>query len=363
MNSTAPDITIIVPLLNEACELPELLSALAGQQGVALEVILCDGGSTDGSQQIAAMLAAECRFPVKLIRTERGRGKQMNAGAGVATADLLLFLHADSRFEESHALLKAGDYYRSTQASGTESFAARFGLHFRRSEPTPSLAYFYYEAKARLPRPDCIRGDQGFLLNRKAFREAGGFDETLPFLEDLRLVAATAPQLKWRLLPATVSSSARRFEQEGLLERQILNAIIVNNTLAGWSIFFETLPDLYRSHCRSTGGKMLLFPILDGISRLLERASAEWRRSFWRSTGRHVAANAWQLFYWLDTRHAFRSGNKPEEVQPCWLDFYQRRLERFFQSRYAAILAQMAVRLWLRWMLFIPGIRGTRRTA
>lgn len=358
MNFTAPDISVIVPILNEACELPELLDSLSRQIDVTFELILCDGGSSDGSQKIASDLAAVCGFSVKLIRTERGRGIQMNAGAAAAASDRLLFLHADSRFEENDALLKAVNCCRSSK-SGPESFAGRFGLRFRRSRPERSLAYFFYEAKARLPRRDCIRGDQGFLLTRSAFREAGGFDESLPFLEDIRLVAATPPQLIWQLLPATISTSARRFECEGLLERQILNAIIANNFLSGWNYFFDSLPGLYSNHSHTPGGKLLLYPILKGISRLLAQESAEWQRLFWHGTGRHVASNAWQLFYWLDVRNAFRAGKMPGDVQPYWLESYQRRLERFFQSRYAASVAQVAVRVWLHWMLF----RGTRQTA
>lgn len=356
MNFIVPDISIIVPVLNEAGQLAELLASLKGQSGVTIEVILSDGGSVDGSQKIAAALTADCSFPVKMIGAEAGRGRQMNAGAAIATADLLLFLHADSRFEDQDALLKAVACFRSTSDVG-QPFAARFGLRFRRSEEERSLAYFYYEAKARLQRRDCIRGDQGFLLNRTAFQEAGGFDQSLPYLEDLRLVAATPAWLQWRLLPATVSTSARRFEQEGLLERQTLNAIIVNNFQAGWDEFFRSLAGLYRHHAHDSGGKLLLYPILDGINTLLKQAPIEWRRCFWHSTGQHVAGNAWQLFYWLDVRHAFRAGRASAEVQARWLDFYQRRLEPFFLSRPAAFFAQAAVRLWLRWMLF----RGTRQ--
>lgn len=358
MTCTVPDISIIVPMLNEAGQLAELLASLASQSGVKIEVFLSDGGSEDGSQNIAAALAADCAFPVRLIGAEAGRGRQMNAGAALATAELLLFLHADSRFEDRDALLKAVACFRSTSTVG-QPFAARFGLRFRRGRGERSLAYFYYEAKARLPRRDCIRGDQGFLLNRTAFQEAGGFDQSLPYLEDLRLVAATPAWLQWMLLPATVSTSARRFEQEGLLERQTLNAIIVNNFQAGWDEFFQSLPGLYRHHAHDSSGKLLLYPVLDGINTLLKQAPAEWRRSFWRSTGQHVAGNAWQLLYWLDVRHAFRAGRASAAVQSRWLDFYQRRLEPFFRSRSSAFIAQAVVRLWLRWMLF----RGTRQTA
>lgn len=358
MNCKSPDIAIIVPLLNESAELPELFATLAGQIGITFELILCDGGSSDDTLERSSTLAADCSFPVKIIQTEPGRGRQMNAGAAASTADLLLFLHADSRFEKSDALLKALNYRLAATKSGPDHFAARFGLRFRRNQPAPSLAYFFYEAKANLPRRDCIRGDQGFLLDRKTFGQINGFDESLPFLEDLRLVAATPSQIKWQLLPATVSTSARRFETEGLQERQTLNAIIVNNFLVGWDVFFESLPGLYRNHKPNLCGKLALFPILEGIQKLLQQSSAEWRKFFWRSTGVHVAANTWQLFFWLDARRAFLSGKSPEEIRPQWLDFFQQRLERFFVSQPAAWLAQALVRLWLSWMLF----RGTRRT-
>lgn len=359
MNYSTPDISIIVPVLNEAGELAGLLASLAGQKKVSLEVILCDGGSSDGSQRIVSALSAECRFPVRLIRTECGRGRQMNAGAAMAASELLLFLHADSRFDESDALLKAVDLFRSLATGDRAEFAARFCLRFRRSTSDNSLPYFFYEAKARLPRRDCLRGDQGFLLSRRTFNGVGGFDESLPFLEDLRLVAALPPCLDWQLVPAGISTSARRFESEGLLQRQTLNAIIANNFQLGWNRFFEKLPGLYRNHCHTSGGKLLLYPILKDISRMLGQASAEWRSEFWRGTGRHVAANAWQLFFWLDVRSAFRRKGDPGEVRTGWLDFYHQRLERLFLSPFAALAARSAVRLWLRWMLF----RGTRQTA
>lgn len=73
MNFIVPDISIIVPVLNEAGQLAELLASLKGQSGVTIEVILSDGGSVDGSQRIAAALTADCSFPVKMIGAEAGR--------------------------------------------------------------------------------------------------------------------------------------------------------------------------------------------------------------------------------------------------------------------------------------------------
>lgn len=357
MDHTKPDISVIVPVLNESAELPGLLASLASQENITLELILCDGGSGDGSQQTALERAAECDYPVRLVQTACGRGRQMNAGAAEAGSNLLLFLHADSRFEECCALRQAITIYRGRADSSPQLLAARFGLKFRRAEKSASLSWFFYEAKARLPRTDCIRGDQGFLLAGHTFSELGGFDESLPFLEDLRLVETASARLEWLLLPLTISTSARRFEKEGLLERQVLNAIIVNSSATGWTEFFGALPDIYR--CHTDSGRLLLHPLLEGISGLIAAHDPAWCQNFWRATGRHVAGNAWQLFFWLDTRRAFRQGKDPGGVVPSYLNFYQQHLESLCTSRSAACIAQILVKLWLRGMLF----KGKNRTA
>jgi rSAM/selenodomain-associated transferase 2 len=344
-----PELSIIVPVLNEAAHLPSLFATLAAQQGVRFELILCDGGSGDGTPQQVAHLARQAPFRAEVVPALPGRGRQMNAGAAVARADMLLFLHADSTFAAADTLARGLAALRARQAAGYHEVAGRFALRFRRSNDDPSPAYFFYEAKAHLPRKECIRGDQGFMLPRPFFQALNGFDEQMPFLEDLRFVDAVAVRCDWLLLPAEVGTSARRFEAEGLLERQVLNAIIVNCLVAGWTEFFTTLSGLYRFDTDT--GRLSLQPILDGIRTLLARRSGEWRRSFWRTTGRHVAANAWQIFFWLDTRRAFSQGRGPGEVEHCWLRLYERRLKRLFCSLPAALAAAGLVWLWLRCML------------
>ena len=86
-----PRLSIVVPALNEAAGLGATLAALAPLRRAGHEVIVVDGGSDDGTADIARPLA-----DVVLV-TARGRATQMNAGAGVATGDVLLFLHADTR--------------------------------------------------------------------------------------------------------------------------------------------------------------------------------------------------------------------------------------------------------------------------
>ncbi|KAB0667270.1 glycosyltransferase [Oryzomonas japonica] len=348
-NDHTPELSIIVPVLNEAAHLAPLFATLTAQQGIRFELILCDGGSGDGTPQRAAQLARQVPFATEVVPAPRGRGRQMNAGAAVARADTLLFLHADSTFAAADALARGLSALRARQAAGRHEVAGRFALGFLRSDATPSPAYFFYEAKARLGRPECIRGDQGFMLPRSFFRSLNGFDEQMPFLEDLRFVDAVAAHCDWLLLPAEIGTSARRFEAEGLWERQVLNAIIVNCLVAGWTEFFTTLSGLYRFDTET--GRLSLHPILDGIRTLLAGRSGEWRRAFWRITGRHVAANAWQIFFWLDTRRAFSLGRGPGEVEPCWLRLYERRLKLLFCTRPAAMAAAGLVWLWFRFML------------
>jgi rSAM/selenodomain-associated transferase 2 len=353
MTTTPPEISLIIPILNEAAELPGLFASLAAQEGVIFEIILCDGGSGDSSPLLCLELGANAPFTVQAINTTRGRGVQMNAGAAIARSNLLLFLHADSRFSRTDALRIAVSVYREELQKAAAPVAARFRLCFRRQDNQPSLAYYFYESKARLDRADCIRGDQGFLLSSTLFNSLGGFNTLDPFLEDIRLVAASAESVQWLLLPAEISTSARRFETEGLYERQVVNAIITDAIAAGWTEFFSALPGLY--HCNSVSGRLQLFPLLDGIRTLLAAKPVAWRRPFWRATGRHVAGNIWQLFYWQDVRSSFISGNSPDNVPTRKLHWFQRYLEHFTRGPLADTITAVAVWIWFRALLIRHG--------
>jgi hypothetical protein len=152
-------------------------------------------------------------------------------------------------------------------------------------------------------------------------------------------------------LPAEISTSARRFETEGLYERQVVNAIITNVVAAGWTEFFTLLPGLYR--CNSQSGRLLLFPLLDGIRSMLAARPAAWRRSFWKATGSHVADNIWQLIFWLDVRSNFISGRRTDELPTPRLDWFQRHLQRFTRGRLAGTITSAAVWAWFRIMLIV----------
>src|SRR5687768_8779353 len=86
-HALTPDLSIVIPTLNEAAALPTLLDQLRRQEGLACEIIVADGGSTDATAALAQQAGA------RVLGAPRGRGAQMNAGARVATAGHLLFLH------------------------------------------------------------------------------------------------------------------------------------------------------------------------------------------------------------------------------------------------------------------------------
>jgi len=198
--SPKPLISIILPILNEAPILSEVLSHLPRSPEV--EIILVDGGSTDASRKVAA------RFPHdRLLTAPRGRGSQMNAGARVARGDLLVFLHADTSLAPAHvaALCQAAGDPRV----GAGAFALRL------IPPTPFLRFITWGANWRTRLFRLPYGDQAIFVRRDLFFSLGGFAHRRP--EDLDLVIRLRPRTRLRLLAPPVHTSGRQWRQHGNL--------------------------------------------------------------------------------------------------------------------------------------------------
>ncbi|MBE0618729.1 MAG: glycosyltransferase family 2 protein [Proteobacteria bacterium] len=340
----SPELSVIVPTANEAKTLPRLLEGLARQRGLRLEGLVVDGGSDDGTPEVCASFA-EAGLAVRVFGAARGRGCQMNVGAAAARAPDLLFLHADTEITEVGLLSAARDRMAAERARrGVDRVAGHFGLRFLRSGAGHEGAYYFYEAKTRLGRPECVNGDQGFWLSREYFETLGGFDESLPYLEDARLARRVFATGGWVTLPGWLATSARRFEAEGLRARQTLNALIRNFDVIGLGGFFAGAAKAYRQQAR-------VGPLrLGKFARLAHRASrAEGPRRFfgyWWGTGTYVAANAWQIAFALDCRRNRRAGLRPGEGPTPWLGRYDRWGAPVVRSVPGRAATALLVALW-----------------
>jgi rSAM/selenodomain-associated transferase 2 len=170
--------------------------------------IVADGGSTDGTAELAERLGAE------VVRSARGRGHQLRRGAARAEAEILLFLHADCRpAPGALAAVSAAFEERELVATG-----------MRQSIDHGARFYRWIERAAdRRVRAGWVYGDSGLAVRSSAYRAAGGFRE-LPVFEDLELCSRLRRLGPIRLVPeATLLVSARRWESEGRLRRTLQN--------------------------------------------------------------------------------------------------------------------------------------------
>ncbi|MDX1764294.1 MAG: TIGR04283 family arsenosugar biosynthesis glycosyltransferase [bacterium] len=302
-----PLLSVIVPTLNEAGHLPALLSDIGSQRNMDLEVLVGDGGSSDATESIAQTHGA------RFVPAKRGRASQMNEAARQARGDYLLFVHADSRIHDRSLLQNAvADLVHNMEESGRQAVAGHFPLRFIRKEPGHTMAYRYMEEKSAFNRVNTTNGDQGFLLSRAFFQKLGGFNDTLPFLEDQELAERIRRNGIWITLPGILHTSARRFEIEGFHRRFILMGMIMGLYHAGVTRFFEQAPAVYQVQHETT--RLRLMPFFRVIRRTMLREPG-WRESLkaWYRIGRYIRQNAWQPFFFLDVlgRRSLGPGRYP----------------------------------------------------
>jgi len=209
-----PLISIVIPALNEADTLPTTLRHLQHQPGPK-EIIVVDGGSTDGTRSAARAFQEVLDAPdadVCVTSSGRGRARQMNHGAERASGDVLLFLHADTRLPPDGL-----DVIRQTlQTPGTDT--GIFRLSFDRD--TPLLRF--YALCTHLPWIRLAFGDRGLFVTRDAFDAVGGFPDW-PIFEDLELADRLHRRGGFAFVSEAVETSARRFEKHGTLRQQLRN--------------------------------------------------------------------------------------------------------------------------------------------
>jgi rSAM/selenodomain-associated transferase 2 len=200
-------LSVIVPTLNEADGIVAHLTALQPLRRRGSEVIVVDGGSTDGTPRLAASLAD------RVIAVRRGRGAQMNAGARQAHGDVLLFLHADTHLPDHADLLL-------TKALADERrLWGRFDVAIEGTHPLLRLVAWSMNRRSRLT--GIATGDQALFVRREAFAKVGGFPD-LPLMEDVALSRSLRCLGRPLCLRARVTTSGRRWEQRGVLRTVVL---------------------------------------------------------------------------------------------------------------------------------------------
>ncbi len=216
-------ISVVIPAYNEERALPNTLRALFTQQG-DFEVIVVDGGSTDGTLNVLrefGFIPDPSRRTLHVSRftvhAPKGRASQMNAGAQEACGEWLLFLHADT-------VLPTGAIQRLNEMETDQTVQAGGFMH-QFSGDDWRLKLISFLDNFRCIRSRIIYGDQALFVRRALFEQLGGFPNR-PILEDVafceRLIAVTTPLL----LSSSVVTDARKFLKMGVW-RSFLRVLLI----------------------------------------------------------------------------------------------------------------------------------------
>ena len=194
-------LSIIVPLFNEAELLPALLERLAQLAQRGSEVIIADGASEDGSAALAESAG------LTVLRAERGRARQMNAGAAFSSGQTLLFLHADTQLpEQAERLIEQA-------LAGSRHVWGRFDVRIDGRPFMLRVVSRLMNMRSRLT--GIATGDQAMFVTRSAFEAVGGFPDQ-PLMEDIELSRRLLMRSRPACIRRRVVTSGRRWETGGV---------------------------------------------------------------------------------------------------------------------------------------------------
>jgi rSAM/selenodomain-associated transferase 2 len=200
-------VSVVIPTLNEAANIEAALARLQPWRARGHEVIVADGGSEDGTPDLARPLADG------VVAARRGRAQQMNAGAREAQGDVLLFLHADTRLPKDADRLIPENLERSGLAWG------RFDVRIDGRHVLLGIVAWFMNRRSRLT--SVCTGDQSIFVRRDLFMRLGGYPH-IELMEDIALSKLLRRYSRPLRIAAPVLTSARRWEARGVWRTVLL---------------------------------------------------------------------------------------------------------------------------------------------
>ena len=213
--------SIIIPVLNESLVINDLIDHLRGlPEAEKAEIILSDGPGGD-------TLMAVRDHAVHRLTSPAGRARQMNAGATIATGEVLIFLHADTRLpREAFSLI--GQALENPDVVG-----GAFDLGIDSDRIVFRVIAIVASIRSRLTR--IPYGDQAIFIRRSCFERLGGFPE-IPLMEDVALMREIKREGgRIHIVADRVRASTRRWDKEGILYTTLRNWVLLGAYLAGVS--------------------------------------------------------------------------------------------------------------------------------
>jgi|TARA_B110001469_G_C9578477_1_gene286900 rSAM/selenodomain-associated transferase 2 len=196
-----PEISIIVPVFNEINFINDFISHLKSTCQTPQEIIIVDGGSTDGTRQLLESLT-----DISVFQTKTGRANQMNFGAKIAKTSLLYFVHVDSILPQNFDTLILNSYKK-------KKVAGCFRLKFDKANWLLKLA----AAGSKWNHLLCRGGDQSLFVSKNKFDMLNGFDPRYKVCEDIEFIKKLYKNKCFIVLPQTLTTSSRRFYKNGII--------------------------------------------------------------------------------------------------------------------------------------------------
>jgi rSAM/selenodomain-associated transferase 2/rSAM/selenodomain-associated transferase 1 len=273
--------SVVIPTLNEETNIRECVFNVRNM-GPEVEVIVADGGSNDRTVQVAHEAGAA------VCRSRCGRGTQMNAGAALASGDILLFLHADTKLPTNVFDVLADFFQDGNVQVGT----------FRVTYAPNHVALSLYSILARYDTIFSSFGDQCIVVRKQFFTSLGGFPDW-PLFEDVHFLRMARAKTHIYKFPATVQTSSRRLQQNGVLRQLARDVWYIVQYLRG--VPSEQLAAKYDGWHKYPEMSLIIFARFPSPGKVKTRLASD--------IGDELAAE----FYKSCAEHVFRESAKSSE--------------------------------------------------